>query len=248
MTQRFRSIRLRSAPLLLICGLVLAALPAAAQPTADQIAGQVLEALGGKEAWDQTRFIRFSFAGRRTHHWDKWTGRHRLEGQTPEGKPYVVLSNLNTKEGGAWIDGQKAEGDQKKEWLERAYGAWINDTYWLLMPYKLRDPGVRLSLAGEEKQDGKTWDKLLLSFDKVGLTPKDRYWVYVNRESGLVDRWDYILKGEAKPPSTFTWEGWKAYGRIKLPNDHVSAKDKVRIHHPVLDAPASVEDSTFTNP
>jgi hypothetical protein len=116
------------------------------------------------------------------------------------------------------------------------------------MPYKLRDPGVNLALAGEAKEDGKTWDKLLLSFDDVGLTPKDKYWVYVDRGSVLVDRWDFVLKGEKKPPSTFTWEGWKAYGKIKLPNDHVNAKDKVRIHHPVLDAPASVADSIFTTP
>ena len=176
MAQRFRSIRLRSVPLLLIAALVLAALPATAQPTADQIADQVQQALGGKEAWDQTRFIRFSFAGRRTHHWDKWTGRHRVEGQSQDGKSYVVLSNINTKEGDAWIDGQKAEGDQKKEWLDRAYGAWVNDTYWLLMPYKLRDPGVNLTYAGKAEVDGIQYDKLALSFGKVGLTPGDRYW------------------------------------------------------------------------
>ena len=80
----------------------LALQPAAAQPAAANaadIAGQVMQALGGKEAWDATHYLRFTFAGRRTHHWDKWTGRHRLEGQTPEGKKYVVLHNLNTRQG-----------------------------------------------------------------------------------------------------------------------------------------------------
>ena len=229
---------------------------AASDPKAVAIADKVMTALGGQKAWKGARFLRFDFAvdreGKalfsRSHTWDKWNGRYRLESTTKKGDPLVVLMNLNTKDGDAWLKGKKLEGKEEKKQLDEAFGAWTNDTYWLLMPYKLRDPGVNLALAGEAKEDGKTWDKLLLSFDNVGLTPKDRYWVYVNRGSGLVDRWDFVLKGEKKPPSTFTWEGWKAYGKIKLPNDHVNAKDKVRIHHPVLDAPASVADSIFTTP
>src|SRR5215218_3731277 len=139
------------------------ALTAQAAPSASDVANQVMQALGGKEAWDSTHYLRFSFAGRRTHHWDKWTGRHRLEGQTPEGQKYVVLHNINTHQGEDWIDGKKAEGDAAKEWLDRAYGAWVNDTYWLLMPYKLQDPGVNLTYEGTEQLDGNTYDKLHLS-------------------------------------------------------------------------------------
>src|SRR4051794_18714343 len=72
---------------------------AKAQPVLDHLQ----QALGGKQAWDNTHYLRFSFAGRRTHWWDKWSGRHRLEGQTKEGQHYVVLENVNTKEGSAWM-------------------------------------------------------------------------------------------------------------------------------------------------
>src|SRR5262245_25883368 len=140
-------------------------------PSPQAVADKVMKALGGKEAWDKTHYIHFTFAGRRTHWWDKWTGRYRVEGQNKEGKKYVVLENINTKEGTAYLDGQKAEGDQAKQLLEAAYGAWVNDTYWLLMPYKMKDPGVNLSYAGQETIDGKTYDKLALSFEHVGLTP-----------------------------------------------------------------------------
>jgi hypothetical protein len=243
----------RLAATFLVATFVLAALSAAAQPpqpTADQVADQVLRALGGKEAWDQTRFIRFSFAGRRTHHWDKWTGRHRLEGQTPEGKPYVVLSNINTKEGDAWIDGQKVEGEQKKEWLDRAYGAWVNDTYWLLMPYKLRDPGVNLTYEGKAEVDGVIYDKLHLTFGKVGLTPGDRYWAYIHPVSRLMDRWEYILQdqpADAKP-TQWKWEGWKRYGKIMLApgRTQVGGDRKLPLDNiAVLD---SLPDSVFTEP
>ena len=96
----------------LIAALALAPQPGSAQPTAQSVADSVQKALGGKQAWDNTRFLHFTFAGRRTHWWDKWTGRYRVEGDTKEKKHYVVLENINTKEGTAYLDGQKLEGDK----------------------------------------------------------------------------------------------------------------------------------------
>lgn len=185
---------------------------------AKAIAAKVLQSLGGKQAWDNTHYLRFTFAGRRTHWWDKWTGRHRVEGQTQDGHKYVVVENINTKDGTVWIDGQKAEGDKAQEMLKNAYGAWVNDTYWLLMPYKLQDPGVNLTYDGQETIDGKTYDKLALSFGNVGLTPGDRYWAWINRDTGLMDRWAFILQDMPKegPAMAWAWDGWQKYGNIML--------------------------------
>jgi hypothetical protein len=146
-----------------------------------------------------------------------------------------------------WSDGKAADGEDKKKLLEMAYGAWVNDTYWLIMPYKMKDPGVILALDGEEKKGADAWDKVRLTFDNVGLTPKDKYWAYVNRKTGLVDRWDFVLKGESKPPSVFTWKNWKSYGKIQLADDRVSA-DGTRIYFPVLEVPQSVPAAVFTTP
>ena len=45
--------------------------------------------------------------------------------------------------------------------LDDAHGAWINDSYWLVMPYKLLDPGVRLRHLGERTtSEGETADVL----------------------------------------------------------------------------------------
>jgi len=233
-----------------------AATPAAPDPRALAIAGQVMDALGGEAAWRKARFLRFDFAveseGKigmsRSHYWDKWTGRYRVEGKTKEGRSFLVLMDLDTREGQAWLDGKPAEGGALKEQLERGYAAWVNDTYWLLMPYKLRDPGVRLVLAGEEKSGDAAWDKLLLSFDAVGLTPKDRYWVFVNRATHLVDRWEYVLQGEKGPATRWEWKGWKAYGGIQLAPERVGEKAKRRILFPVLDVPASIPDAVFETP
>src|SRR5262245_2525964 len=225
-------------------------------PKASAVADKVMDALGGTDAWNNTHFLRFDFAVdhegktlvRRAHTWDKWAGRYRLEATTKEGDLYVALLNVNSKDGEVWLKGRKLEGDEKKKFVEQAYGTWVNDTYWLLMPYKMKDPGVTLALAGEEKKGGETWDKVKLTFDNVGLTPKDKYWAYVNRKTGLVDRWDYVLKGENKPPTTFMWKNWQKHGKVMLADDRVNTAEGTRIYFPVLETPETVADAVFTKP
>jgi hypothetical protein len=219
-------------------------------PTAESVAAHVMQSLGGQAAWDNTHYIRFTFVGRRTHWWDKWTGRHRVEGDTKDKQHYVVLENVNTKEGSAWLDGKKLEGDKAKEMLDNAYGAWVNDTYWLIEPYKLRDPGVNLSYAGDETIDGKAYDKLALSFGKVGLTPGDRYTVYVNRATGLVDRWAYILQDMPKdgPPTVWKWEGWQKYGNIMLAPHRVQIGEERKLELSNIAVLDQLPDAVFTSP
>jgi hypothetical protein len=81
---------------------------ASSDARANAVADRVMDALGGKEAWDNTRFLRFGFGSERdgkfmgrTHTWDKWTGRYRVEGETRDGARFVILMNLDTKEGSA---------------------------------------------------------------------------------------------------------------------------------------------------
>ena len=193
--------------------------PDHSDPKALATADQVMAAMGGKTNWDNTRYLRFTFFGFRTHYWDKWTGRYRVEWKSREGDAYVVLMNLNTKEGDVYVNGTGVEGEEMQSLLDRAEGAWINDTYWLLMPYKLKDPGVILKYDEEETIDGVVYDKLHLSFKDVGRTSGDEYWAYVNRETHLMDKWMYLLqpnkegkrrRGEAR------WNNWQQYGNIML--------------------------------
>jgi serine/threonine-protein kinase len=236
---------------------------APSDPRAVAIAGRVMQALGGTESWKRTRYLRFDFAVERegktvvsrAHTWDRWTGRYRLEARTKsgerprkEGDPYVVLTNINTKEGSVHLKGKRLEGDEEKKYLELAYAIWVNDTYWLLMPYKMRDPGVILAYDGEEKIGDEAWDRVVLTFDNVGLTPKDKYWAYVNRTTGIVDKWEYILNGGPGPAIPWVWKDWTRHGTILLASDRVSQQENARIHFPVLEAPASVPDRVFTSP
>jgi hypothetical protein len=227
--------------------------PTGSDPRAVAVALRVMQALGGEAAWNATRYLRFDFAVdrggktvmRRAHAWDKWTGRYRVEGKDKEGRDVVVAMNLNTREGSAAVAGKALAGEELKRTLESGYAWWVNDAYWLVMPYKMRDPGVVLTLAGREKKGEDAWDKVLLTFEGVGLTPKDRYWVFVNAKTSLVDRWEFVLKGEKTPPVPFDWRGWRAYGKIQLADDRLNPNDGTRIHFPVLEAPAALPDEAF---
>jgi hypothetical protein len=233
MNHRARSVLVPAVPLVLALAALVAPARARAEakpsdPRAVAIADAVMKALGGKERWDALPGLRWSFGSSvndtvrstRRHAWSKHTGWHRVEGTTTAGGTFCLIHNLDTGEGRAWMDGNPIEGDSLRKLLVRAKNLWINDTYWMLMPYKLRDPGVTLGLDGEHRDGGQVWDKLTLSFDNVGRTPGDRYWVYVNRATQRVERWDMVLEGEQPPPRTYTWEGWQPVGGLWFPTAH----------------------------
>ena len=196
---------------------------AGSDPEAIELADRVMDRMGGREAWDSARYLTWNFFGRRRHLWDRATGRLRLEGTDREsGEPYVVLMNLDTKDGRAWRAGAQVDDPEElASLLDGAEAAWINDSYWLLMPYKLKDSGVTLRYLGESStEDGRAAEVLELTFREVGRTPQNKYHVYVARDSGLVEQWDYYADAsDPEPTIRGPWSDWRPYGRILLSGD-----------------------------
>ena len=188
-----------------------------------ELADATMAAMGGREAWDRTRFVTWNFFGRRFHVWDRWTGEIRVESPSLSAEESVVVTvNLETREGRAWVGGAPVtDAEMIEEHLERAYEAWINDSYWVFMPYKLKDTGVTLKYAGEKEMlDGRAAEVVELTFKDVGVTPENRYLVYVAKDSGLVEQWDfYGNTAETEPRFQTPWHEWKPYGEILLSGD-----------------------------
>jgi hypothetical protein len=108
-------------------------------PAAIQLADSIMHAMGGRENWDKTRFISWNFFGRRDLIWNKQTGQVRIE-SAPDSTIYLV--NVNTGEGKVKIkETIITEPDSLKKLLDKAKAIWINDSYWLVMPFKLKDSG-----------------------------------------------------------------------------------------------------------
>lgn len=235
----------------LILGCIAAALFAALAPaqgyaeegSADErsaaIAAEVMQALGGAEAWQETRFVSWLFFERRQHYWDRWSGDIRIQDDE-----HLILMNINTGKGRAWVGGQEiTEADSLAKLLDRGHAWWINDSYWLFMPYKLRDPGVTLRYLGErDMQDGRPADVLELTFKNVGRTPDNKYEVCVDKETHLVGEWSYYTKADdPEPRFTGPWTDWQRVGRIMLAGSRGRDKDwKLAVYD---DLPRSVFES-----
>jgi hypothetical protein len=212
-----------------------------------RIADEMLEALGGKEAWERARVIRFTFVrqGRKIDiTWDRYDGRYRLEATNDTGVPYVVVMNLLTRQGKAAMEGRLLGDKELSEYLTRAARIWAGETYWLLAPYKLRDPGAVLSYDGEEALGGTTLDRIHVKFDRVGFTPGDEFWLYVNRKTRLLDRWKFKLESGAE--GDYRWSGWERFGGILLATERYGANGEQILFENVA-VTESIDDAVFSS-
>lgn len=189
-------------------------LAAAADASAAQLAQAVWQASGG-ENWANVKAIDFTFAvekGGQTvlsaeHHWDVAAQTDRVKWK---GKDVTV--NL----------AEPASDEDAKA----AYARWVNDSYWLLAPLKLKQRGVNVTDEGTKEIDGGQRQVLRLSFGKVGLTPNDQYNWYIDPQTKLMTSWDYMP--EPGKSMHATWTDYRKSGGLTLATNH-STDGGVRI-------------------
>ncbi|MDP2498413.1 MAG: hypothetical protein Q8W44_10575 [Candidatus Palauibacterales bacterium] len=224
-------------------------------------ARRLLTSLGGPEAWQETRFLRFRWivgtgeeATGRSHAWDRHTGRYRLEYDRDDGSRVVALFNVNriradslSSAGHVWVDGEPLEGAERDSALTDAYGAFINDSYWLLHPLKYFDPGVHLDWAGRtELSDGRSYPTVHLTFESdLGVT-NDQYWGFIDPETGRLHAWQYHLQGREQKGDVIRWEGWQRVGDVRLAPRRVWPDGAVNIHFEDLAAADTVPSGVFS--
>ncbi len=180
-----------------------------------KIAENVVNAMGGRENYNSTRFIQWDFA-KRTLYWDKWTGNVRIE--APE-KHQVILVNINTLTGKVYENDTLVTDKNKIEsLLQQGKNWWINDSYWLVMPWKLQDPGVSLKYVEVNKiGNGHLADVLQLTFNNVGVTPQNKYYVYVDQEDRLIKQWAFFTTIKDKEAKfTLPWDNYQKMENILL--------------------------------
>lgn len=193
-------------------------------PAAIELADSVMTAMGGRRNWDNTRYISWNFFGRRDLVWDKQEGRVRIE-SIPDNTIYLV--NLNNLTGRVQVAGKEVtDPDSLKKMLEKGKSIWINDSYWLVMPFKLKDSGVTLKYLGEDTTlTGRNANVIELTFDNVGDTPQNKYRVYVDTRDNLVKQWAYY-KEASQDSASQIWpmDNYQRYGNILLSADRSDNK------------------------
>lgn len=188
------------------------------------LAKEIVEAVGGLKAWNNPNWnISFDFVvvsggkevARYSHQWLRSQDRYVVSGKNREGKKWrVQFSSFSSHQGTATVDDRETPDTLTAKMLDMAYGRHINDTYWMLMPFKLLDSGVYHHLENDTTIGGKRYRVLGLSFGKVGLTPGDRYWLYVDPATKHVVRWRYMLQSGRE--GEFTWERYTRFGPLQI--------------------------------
>ncbi|MEM7103577.1 MAG: hypothetical protein AAF502_10630 [Bacteroidota bacterium] len=184
-----------------------------------EIADEVMLAMGGRTNWDQTRIIKWNFFGSRLLVWDKWSGDVRIEDPKENS---TTLVNIKNKKGQVKVGDVIHESiDSIAKYIEAGRTKWINDSYWLFMPFKLKDSGVTLKYIGiDTTEAGKAADLLQLTFNNVGISPEHKYYVYVDTETRLVSEWAFFNKAEAEKPIFKTpWNNYTQHGHILLSDE-----------------------------
>lgn len=232
---------------------------------ADSLALQVHQAHGGA-AWAQAPYLRFDFAVEQgqeeavvaRHLWNRTTGQYRVE-WTNEGSDWVALLDLHSSGeppvGRVFEEGQEVAGSDANAPLQQAYQRYINDTYWLLAPLKLLDPGVNRSMEDAEVVADSTLGTdatvLHLTFGDVGLTPGDQYWVHIDPATNRVEGWAFHLQNmpEEAEPRAFDWTAETTFerdaGTVYLHTRKQSASGNMAITMPTLRLPNTANQALF---
>jgi hypothetical protein len=166
----------------------------------------------GGDNWSKIKEIDFNFVveqeGKQlfsaAHRWDVAAMTDAVKWKDKDGKDHEATANLSKP---------ATEGDEKT-----AFARWVNDSYWLLAPLKIRDQGVKVEAGGPKDLSGTQMETINLSFDSVGLTPTDRYVLYIDPQTKLTKAWDYIPQSGTGMQAT--WEKYQDFGGLKLATEH----------------------------
>jgi len=200
-----------------------------APPTADEVARRALDVLGGGPAWDNAKYVAFTFKVERDgkvissfrQAMDR-TGMYRVSGNAEDGVPFDVVLSIPTKKGHGTYSGRPVtpSDDTWDTLYNIAYRRFINDMNWLLMPLEVFDPRAHRELDGQRTDScGHTWDILKLTWNaSAGLTPGDVYWLWINHDTGVVEEWD--TKSGAAPaneaPVQLIFKDYRRVGGLLL--------------------------------
>ncbi len=216
-------------------------LTAQSDATARRLAQATIDQMGGLKEWNEHRYLVWDIFGE-SHYWDKWSGDFRWQSDS-----LLVLMNIQTKKGRAWIEGKEVvDPEKRKALLDRGYERWVNNSYWLVMPYKLLDPGVNLHYVGvDTSKAGQISDVIELTFDNVGLTPNNRFRVFIDKKTGMVCQWAYYRNREDEEPGfILPWDQWKVYDGMWMS----TGRGRERSNVTNLALPEKLPRSVFTDP
>ncbi|WP_179008134.1 hypothetical protein [Winogradskyella forsetii] len=165
---------------------------------ADQLANKMLEALN-EEAYLNTDYLEWTFKGR--HHYKWYKSDKTCEVYWDHFIVILDLENRNNSK--VFVAEQEYDGIEKQDYIRKAESYFNNDSFWLVAPYKVFDPGTKRRLIKTEENK----EALLVTYTSGGTTPGDSYLWHLDADGKPKNfqMWVDILPIEGLEA---TWENW----------------------------------------
>lgn len=172
-------------------------------PEADALARSMLRALN-EDAYINTDYLEWTFKG--VHHYKWYKTKSTCEVSWDD--MTVTLDFENYANSKVFAGGRVYDGMEKQNFIDKAINYFNNDSFWLVAPYKLFDPGVERRLVKTEAEKS----ALLVTYKSGGSTPGDSYlwhldddklpksyqmWVGILPIKGLEASWDSWITTES---------------------------------------------------
>lgn len=184
-------------------------------PNADALAHTILNAVK-YEAYKNTRYIDWSFRGKRFYKWDK--KQHIVEVKWNDVSVLLLPNNL-TK---STVYLNDKEVSYNENLVTRALRFFNNDSFWLVAPHKLFEPGVYRSIR---MVDGK--EALHVKYSVGGSTPGDSY-TWILDENYLPTSYKMYVPSMKMNGVSVTWEDWTlTESGTLLPKNHIYLSGKI---------------------
>ena len=176
---------------------------------ADELAHKILNAIK-HEKYKKTRYLEWSFGGRRHFKWDKV--KHVVDVSWD-----TIRVNLFTKEiekSTVFFNG-KLQEKAHSTIVKKAWNIFNNDSFWLVAPHKLFENGILRSI---QKQDDK--DALLVKYTTGGSTPGDSY-LWTLDSNYMPKSYKMFVPSMKMNGISATWEDWiTTESGTLLPTNH----------------------------
>ncbi|MGH1339185.1 MAG: DUF6503 family protein [Aureispira sp.] len=196
---------------------------------AQQIVADMVQALGGKEAFYNLGNVTYDYEYRDPNTLMTLIGKETyvFDGELSSGQ-YTEHSLLGA-------NGKVVEGyDGKEAWVkfngqlstdEKANGVarFLRKTnyYWFAMFFKLQDEGLNLQHVGTKKVEGREYDLIKVTFESTIGDAQDTYLLYINKQTKLIDQFLFTVVSFGVTAPNLMKVHYETINGIKVPTERV---------------------------
>lgn len=180
-----------------------------AGPAADSLALRMLRAVGA-DGLDGIKTISWQYT--KSKHQYQWDYQANMVQVVWEG--YWVAFSPDTFDGEARLGERRLDGEEAEQAIQQAWSYFANDSFWLMAPFKVFDPGTERRVVQTERGEA-----LLVTYTSGGVTPGDSY-LWILDETGRPVAWKLWVSIIPIGGVEFSWEGWQQHLGVWWATEH----------------------------